>query len=225
MAMKANKEQETGEVLSRGEHFFEKHANLIFYIVLGLIIIAFGVWAYIQYVAKPRTESAYEALYSAEDNFIMGEDSTVLSTTGISDQGVMSVAKDYKSTKAATLAHLYAGVANYDLGKYQEALQELKKYSAKDQLVSPSILRLMGDCCVQLDRFEEAIDYFKKAADKADNPVVSPGCLIKAARVYEHMQKTDKALGLYKEVKDKYYDSPEATSVLADITRIEGSTK
>lgn len=59
----------------------------------------------------------------------------------------------------------------------------------------------MGDCCVQLDRFEEAIDYFKKAADKADNPVVSPGCLIKAARVYEHMQKQIKLLGFIKRLK------------------------
>lgn len=64
----------------------------------------------------------------------MGEDSTVLSTAGISDQGVLSVAKDYKGTKAATLAHLYAGVANYDLGKYQEALQELKNTVLKTSL-------------------------------------------------------------------------------------------
>lgn len=222
MAKKTIKEQETSEILSQGEHFFEKHANLIFYIVLGIIIVAFGVWAYIQYVAKPRTESAYESLYTAEDSFIMQEDSTVLATAGVSDQGVLEVTKKYSGTKAAKLAHLYAGVAYYDLGQYEKAITELKKYNANDKLVSPSVLRLLGDCSVQLDRFEEAIDYFTKAADRANNPVISPGCLIKAARVYEHLQKPSEALKLYKKVKDQYYDAPEATSVLADITRLEG---
>lgn len=222
MANQTNKEFDKNEVLSRGENFFEKHANLIFYIVIGIIIVAFGVWAYIEYVAKPKAEHAYEALYQAEDTFMMNGDSAVLETAGVSDQGVLNVIKKYSGTKAARLAHLYAGISYYDLGKYEEAISELKKYNANDKMVSPSALRLIGDCYVELDRFDEAIEAFTKAARQADNNVVSPGCLMKAARVYEHIEKADKALELYKEVKEKYYDSPEATEVLADIARIEG---
>lgn len=221
MAKKNNKEQEIGDVLSKGERFFEKHSNLIFYIGLGIVIAAFGVWAYIEYVAKPRQQTAYEEIFSAEDSFIRGQDSLVLASGGVSENGVLSVAKKYSGTKAGDLAHLYAGISYYDLGQYENAISELKKYNSKDLMVSASVLRMIGDCYVQLDKLDEAVGYFRNAADKAANEVISPECLIKAARVYESQQEYLKALELYKEVKDKYYTAPEAKTVEADIIRLE----
>lgn len=223
MAKNTHNEHEASEVLSRGEHFFEKNANLIFYIALGVIIVAFGIWAYLKYVQAPRADKAYEAIYSAEENFINRQDSAILVASGLSNESLLDVAKKYKGTKASNLSHVYAGIAYYDMGQYEKALDELKKYKGKDKMVAPSVVRLMGDCSVQLNKLDEAINYFVKAASRADNDVVSPGCLIKAARVYEQQNKVDKALALYREVKDKYYTSPEATQVLADITRLEGA--
>lgn len=219
--MAKKKEQEGSEILSRGEHFFEKYANLLFYIGLGIVILAFGVWAYFEYVAKPRRVAAQEALMTTEHYFIQGDNDLVLLSDGASGQGALNVAKEYSGTKSAELAHLYAGIAYFDQGQYKDALKELKKYSSKDPLVGPSVLRLMGDCCVELNKYDDAVKYFRQAADKADNAVISPSALIKAARVREAQQQYDKAIKLYKEVEEKYYDSPEASSVVADIIRLE----
>lgn len=221
MANQKSKENGAQEALSRGEKFFEKNANLLLWILLGIVIVAFGVWAYVQYVRKPRIERANEALYVAEDQFISGGDSTVLKSEGLTDQGVLAVIDKYSGTKAANLSHLYAGIAYYDMGKYEEALNHLKKFKAKDEMLAPSSIRMMGDCCVQLDKLDEAVKYFEEAASKANNEVISPLCLIKAAHVYETQQKYDKALAAYKTVRDKYYTSSEALQVEADIARVE----
>lgn len=218
---KNNKEQEAGEIISRGEQFFEKHSNLIFYVILGIVIVAFGIWAYVQYIQKPRATKAYEALFHAEEQFIKGEDSTVLITGGITDQGVLEEIKKYSGTKASKLGHLYAGIVSFDLGNYQEALDHLNKYSAKDNMVAPSVIRLKGDCYVQLDKLDQAAKLFEEAAELANNDVISPGCLMKAARVYEHQQKYDKALQAYNTIKEKYYTATEAKSIEADIIRVQ----
>lgn len=221
MAKEKSKETETKEVISRGEKFFERHANLLMWILLGVVIVAFGIWAYVQYVHKPRLERANEALYVAEDQFIAGGDSTVLKTPGITDRGVLAIIDKYSGTKAANLSHLYAGVAYYDLGQFDKALEQLKKFNAKDDMIAPSAVRLMGDCCVQLDKLDEAVKYFEQAAQMANNEVVSPICLIKAGHVYETQKKYDKALAAYQTVRDKYYTAPEATQVEGDIARVQ----
>lgn len=222
MSKEIKKEQDASEIISTGEKFFEKHANLLIYIVLAIVVIAFGIWAYIQYVHKPREEKAAEAIFVAENNFINNGDSTVLKTGGLTDQGVLAEIKEYSGTKAAKLAHLYAGIAYYDLGNYDKAIEELKAYSGSDNMIAPSAVRLLGDCYVQQKKYDEAINCFEKAAKMANNEAVSPGCLLKAAHVYEFQKKYSEALKLYKEIKDKYYRSPESTTIESDILRVEG---
>lgn len=221
--MESKKEKETSaeEVISRGEQFAERYAKPIMYGVLGVIIVAFGVWAYIQYVSKPRAAKASAELFRSEEQFIMGADSTVLKVNGVSEEGVLRIMDEYSGTDAANLSHVYAGIAYYDLGKYQEALDQLKKFDAKDKMVAPSIVRLMGDCLVELDRLDEAVNYFEKAASLANNDVVSPGCLQKAARIYEVQKKYDKAIAAYQQIVDKYYTASEVDQAEADIVRVK----
>ena len=221
MSNEKEKEIDDAEIISRGERFAERYANVVIYCVLGVIVIAFGIWAYIQYVSKPREAKASAELYRSEDRFILGEDSTVLQAKGVSEEGVLRIIKEYSSTDAANISHVYAGIAYYDLGKYEEALVELKKFSAKDQMVAPSVIRLMGDCSVELDRLDDAIKYFEKAASMANNDVVSPGCLIKAARVYEVQKNYAKATAAYQKVVDEYYNSAEVNQAKADIQRLQ----
>ena len=63
------------------------------------------------------------------------------------------------------------------------------------------------------------------AAKAADNPVISPSCLIKAGHVYEELGQYDKALKAYKEIQEKYYTAPESESIEASIIRVEAKLK
>lgn len=224
--MKSNKERENNpeEVISRGEQFAERHYKLILYIVLVIVVVALGIWAYVQYVSKPRAARAAAELFRSEELFINGADSAVLKVDGISEEGVLRIIDQYSGTDAANLSHLYAGIAYYDLKQYQEALSELKKFSAAsgENMIAPSIVRLMGDCSVELEKLDDAVSYFQKAAKMADNEVVSPGCLQKAARVYEKQGKTQKAIDAYQTIIDKYYKATvEVEQAQAEIARLQ----
>lgn len=210
-------EHKAGEMVSKGEHFIEKNSKLILYILLGVVVLGVGIWLYVEKVHKPRVERASASLYQAEEQFMAGADSLALS----GESGFLAIAKEYSGTKAAKLAHAYAGIIYYDEGKYQEAIDELKKFSAKETMVAPSLTRLIGDCYVELQQYQEAVKYFEQAAKDADNAVVSPSCLIKAGRVYEELGQNDKALAVYQQIKDKYYTSAEASSIDASIIRVQ----
>ena len=66
------------------------------------------------------------------------------------------------------------------------------------------------------------IDMLLKAAKAASNDAISPVCLFQAAQVYEAEGENEKAVELYKEIKEKYFRSP----VSADMDKyIERATK
>ena len=57
------------------------------------------------------------------------------------------------------------------------------------------------------------------AAKAADNEVVSPVYLKKAGLAYENLKEYDKAVQAYKSIKEKYYNSMEASDIDKYITR------
>ena len=84
---------------------------------------------------------------------------------------------------------------------------------------------MIGDCYVQLGKLEEAVKAYESAAKQASSEAISPSCLIKAGHVYEKLGKADKAIAAYKEVKEKYYNTPEAQTVEADLMRAQAQGK
>ena len=213
------------EIVSRSEQFIEKYSKTIIWCVLGVIVLGVGIWLYIDKVVKPRSDKAAEHLYAAEEQFMAGADSAALNAPAAGAMGLLEIADKYSSTDAGKLAHAYAGIIYYDEGKYEEAIRELKEFKAKEKMVAPSITRLIGDCYVELGKYDEAAKYFMDAAKAADNPVISPSCLIKAGHVYEELGQYDKALKAYKEIQEKYYTAPESESIEASIIRVEAKLK
>ena len=209
----------------KGELFFERHGKKIIIAVAAVVIVALGIFAYHRFVQVPKAEKATAQMFVAEDSFIAGQDSLALKGQGAGAPGFEAIAKNFSGTDAANLAHAYSGICLYDQGKYQEALAELKKFSADETVVAPSVQRMIGDCLVQLGKLEEAVKSYEAAAKAASSDAISPSCLIKAGHVYEKLGKYDKAIALYNEVKTKYYTTPEAESVEADLLRAQAQGK
>lgn len=212
------------EKILQGEDFFERHGKKLL-IALGVVILlALGAFAYYKFVHEPKGIKAANQLYVAEAQFIAGQDSLALKGAGAASPGFEAIAKNYSGTDAGKLAHAYSGICLYDMGKYQEALAELQKFSSDDQLVAPSIQRMMGDCYVQLGKYEDAVKAYESAAKLADSEAISPSCLIKAGHVYEKLGKYDKAIAAYQQVKDKYYtNTADAERVEADLIRAQAA--
>ena len=123
------------------------------------------------------------------------------------------------------MAKAYAGICYFKLGENEKALDKLKSFDSKDNMVSPAIVGLIGDCYVNMGQIEEGITYFKKAANAANNEVISPVYLKKAGIAYENLKKYPEALQVYQEIKDKYFNSFEASDIDKYIYRAQELNK
>lgn len=220
-------EQETlvDEVMVQSERWVERNYKKLIAVVVGVTALVLGGYAYYKLVHQPKGERASAEMYTAEERFMNEQDSLALAGEGITGKGFEAIKSEYSGTEAANLAQVYSGIALYDAGRYEEALKSLKEFSSKESYVAPSVQRLIGDCYAQLGKLEDAVTAYEQAAKTADNDAISPSCLVKAGHVYEKLGKADKALEAYELVKTKYYTSPEAQSIEADILRAQAAKK
>jgi tetratricopeptide (TPR) repeat protein len=124
-------------------------------------------------------------------------------------------------TESGKLANYYAGRALMDQGKYEDALDYLKDFSTKSEIVGPETYGLIGDCYSQLKQYDDAASYYEKAIDKSDNEFTAPMYLKKAGAVYEELGQPDKALKAYKTIKEKYKTSAQGGDIDKYIARAE----
>lgn len=68
-------------------------------------------------------------------------------------KGFLKVADEFSGTAAGNLANAYAGICYAQLGKYEDAVKYLDKFSAKDQLVSPAIWELSVTVMLKWDNW------------------------------------------------------------------------
>jgi tetratricopeptide (TPR) repeat protein len=97
----------------------------------------------------------------------------------------------------------------------------LEKYDgADDQMVSPAALGALGNVYAHLEQLDKAVSTLVKAAEKADNNSLSPTFLIQAGQILESQGKKAEALKLYKQVKEKYFDSMQYQTIDEYIERV-----
>lgn len=230
MANKENKNtgkelENVGELVSRSEQFIEKNQKNIIYGVLAIIVIAVAVLGYKHGYAMPREKKAQVALFKGEQYFAKDSLALALNGNGADYIGFEGVIDQYGNTKAGNLAKAYAGICYYRMGDAKKALDLLKSFSPKDQMISPAITGLIGDCYVSLGDVKEGINYFKKAAKEADNNVISPEYLKKAGRAYESLGQYKDAVEMYTTIKTKYYTSQDAADIEKYIVRASSMNK
>ncbi len=196
------------EAVTKTEAFFEKYQKQILYGICAIVVIAAAWIGYVQFLHNPKIQKSNEALAKCENYFNADNYDKALNGDGQGCIGFLQVAKEYGSTKAGNLAHLYAGICYAQTEKWEEAKDELEKFSTKDDaIISPASLGLLGNVYANLGQNDKAIEYFLKAAKKADNNSLSPNYLIQAGQLYEAQGKPQKALDCYREVKTKYLNS------------------
>ena len=195
--------------LSSSEQFIERHQKPILTCVLAVVIVVSAILGVRHFYVLPRESKAQAEMFKGEFYFEQDSFRLALQGNGADFIGFQAIANQYGSTKAGNLANAYAGICLYNMEQYEEAVSYLKKFSTDEPFVSPAIIGTIGDCYVNMDDFEKAVGYFEKAADKADNDMLSPVYLKKAAVVYEKMGDKAKALKMYRKIQDNY-SNPEA---------------
>ena len=206
--------------LSKSEAFIEKHLKLILAILAVVVIVVSGIFLYRHYKAN-QTAEANEAIAASQTAFGMEQYEQALNGDGVNEKGFLKIIDEYSGTSTANLAKAYAGLCYVNLDKLDEAIKMLEAFDPQDdQIISPTAIAALGNCYVKKGENEKGAEILVKAAKKASNDAVSPVFLLQAGEVYEELGKTDKALELYQEIKDKYFRSPLYTEIDKYIERV-----
>ena len=203
------------ESLNIREAFFLKNKKIILGAVAAIIVVIAGIFVYNTQISSPREDKASTMLGKGQTYFNNEMFDQALNGDGAGYIGFAKIASEYGSTDAGNLANLYAGLCYANLGKWAEAEKSLDAFSSKgDQMISPAAEAALGDAYAHLNKLDDAVNAFKKAASMADskadddtNNSLSPVFLIKAGEILESQNKKADALSIYQDVKKKYVNS------------------
>ena len=205
------------ETVSKTDQFYNEHKKTIWTVTAVLAVIALAIFAYVKLIYQPKCVEAQQQAYPAEQNFAAGEYELALNGDG-NVLGLADVIAEY-GAKAGKAVFMEAGVCALRTGQFEQALQYLKKYNAKDPILAARALACQGDAYASLGRNAEAVSAYLKAAGKADN-IFAAGYLLKAGIISEAEGNNDKAMECYKTIKEKYADSPEGYDIDKYISRL-----
>ena len=226
--MASKKEQEVkGEerlenvesALSKTELWIEEHQKLIYGIIAAVIVIAGAIWG-IKALNDKKDRTASSEIFTAQKYFEREDYEAALNGDG-NYLGFTEVYDNYSGTKTGKLAAYYAGISYMKLGNYEEAINYLKKFNGNDDILAPMALGAIGDCYMELENTNEAVAYYMKAANKANNEFTGPMFLTKAGMTYEILGDYANALKCYKALKADYPLSNEAFEIGKSIAKME----
>jgi tetratricopeptide (TPR) repeat protein len=206
------------EALSKSEQFIERNQNILIGVVLVIVLIVGGYIAYSRFVLEPREQEARAEMFWAERYF--EQDSLRLALEGGGGNlGFLDIISDYRMTQSANLARYYAGVSFLNLGEYEAAIEHLRKFRKRDQMLGAMAYGAIGDAYVQLGDMNRAVRNYRRAADHQPNQLTTPAFLQKLGMTYELMGRYNDAVEAYTTIQNEYPNTTEGRNIERYIAR------
>ena len=203
------------DVVERARGFWAKYNKPISYIG-SVIVILFAGWMIYKYMFKvPKQEKADKVVFVTQkyfSEFSTATDSAkiLLATKVLNgdgrNPGALRIINEYSGTPAANLCEYYAGTCYLQLGQYAKSIRYLKDFDANgaDQIKSRA-LGMMGDASAELNKNDDALDYYQKAANVNEKDTyTSSEFLFRAALFAQSIGKQKEAIDLFKKLKTEY---------------------
>jgi len=200
------------EAYSKTEQYIEdnkKSLTIILGTIVALVAIYVG-WKY-WYVAGQEKEAQKE-LFTAETYFDKDSLNKAISGDGAAI-GFEGITDQYGVTPSGNLAEYYLGISYMKKGDFEKAIKHLKEFDSNDQMVGPIAIGDIGDCYIELNKVEEGISYYLKAAKKNENKFTTPIFLKKAGMAYESLNNYKDAVKVYQRIKTDYESSNEGKEI------------
>lgn len=203
------------EAVSKTEAFFEKNGKAVVAVLVVLVLLVAGGYAYKNFVLDRNVAAAEELIVEAQERFAGETPDYALALNGDeAGAGFLDVVEQYGSTPAGNLAKHYAGVCYLHLGDLDLAAEYLAKYKAVKGLagavVNAQNIGLRGDIAVEQGNYEEAVKLYKKAVAASDNNFTAPLYLYKQGLALVALGNQAEAKACFQTIVDDYKSSFEA---------------
>lgn len=200
------------DVFTKAEDFFEKNKKAISYGVSALLLIIIAGVYINNFYLPGREQEAQSQIFKAQQYFEMDSFRLALEGDGNYD-GFLDIIDDYSWTKASNLSKYYAGICYLRMDDYDNAITHLKKFSTSEPVIGAMGLGALGDAYSEKGDMDEAISYYKKAASKGNNNLLSPYYLFKAGLALKTKGNKEDALELFNKIKSEYPESTEGREI------------
>lgn len=209
------------EVVDRAKDFWTRYSRPLMVVSTVIILGAAGYFGYKYLVQEPNEKKSVEAVFKAEEYYRMDSLNLALNGDGV-NSGFLKVIDKYGGTKAGNLAHFYAGDIYLKLGDYANAVKHLEDFDTDSKMIQARSYKLTADAYAGLNKNEDALKLYKKAAYHFDEDNVNSPDYLFLAAYYAHkvMNNSKEAIELYKDLKQKYPQSQqgfEADKYLAQL--------
>lgn len=202
------------------QNIWDRYGKQASYVLLAIIVIVAGFFAYRNLVSEPNEKKATEAMFRAEEYYRLDSARLALNGDAI-NAGFLKIIARYSGTKAADLASFYAGSCYLKLGDFNNAVKYLKDFSTSVRQLQERDYGLLGDAYSELNRKEEAAEQYKKAGTYFEkDELLSPEYLFRSGYLYESMGKTQDAIAMYRLIKDKYPTSQRGADIDKYLARL-----
>ncbi len=214
------------DVIERARGFWEKFSKPIIYIG-GAIIVLAAAWLIYKYMVKlPKENKANEVVYVTQKYFSgfsnVAEDSLkrsmaekCLNGDG-ANPGALKIISKYSGTDAANLCEYYAGACYLHLKQFDKSIKYLKNFNTGATQIKSRAYGMIGDAYAELNKKDDALDYYKKAADvNKKDEYTTTEFLFRAGLYAESVGKNKDAIELYNRIKNDF----PLTDKAADIDR------
>jgi TolA-binding protein len=208
------------QVILKAQDFWSRNAKKITTIASLVILIAGGWYVYAKFIKEPQEKKASEAMTRAESYY--GKDSLDLALNGDgANAGFLKIIKNYSGTKAANLAHYYAGSIYLRKDDFNNAVKYLKEFSTSSTLIQSMAWKMLGDAYMSLGKKSEGVEYYLKAGKHNEkDEYTSSECLFLAGLAYETIGKSKEAGEVYLTIKEKYPKSEKGAQVDKYLARV-----
>ena len=202
--------------------FFQDNQKSVGFIIGGIVVLILLYIGYQKFYLAPRAEQAADNMYVAEEYALIDSLQQKAIDGDGSFIGFKEIADEYSNTPSANIANAYLGSLYLRQQNFQEAIKYLKKYSETgSEILDPLVIGLIGDAYSESHDYNNAAEYYEKAAKKSSNSYTTPLFLKKLGLVYEQLNENKKAEEAYSKIKTEYPQSAEATTIDGPLARAQ----
>ena len=218
--------QEKENFVTKTLSFFNKYQNIIYGVIIGILVIILAILAFNRFYLQKKNNEASAQIVQPIHWYLQGDTASLKKALeGDSENdGFLDIASGYKITKTANTANYYAGLTYLKLGQKEDAMEYLKKFKKKEDVLWYACQATIGDLYDEQDDEAKAISYYEKAA-KGKDPYFTPIALFKLGQMYERKGDWKKALSAYETIEKDFYAEYNKMSIAQYAERAKSNVK
>lgn len=221
---KIEQTQEKENFVTKILAFFNKYQNIIYGVIIGVLVIVLAILAFNRFYVQKKNAEAAAQIQQPIHWLTQGDTASLkkaLEGDGEND-GFLDIASGYKLSKTSNTANYYAGLTYLKLGQKDEAMEYLKKFKKKEDILWYACQATIGDLYDEQGDETNAISYYEKAV-KGKDPFFTPIALFKLGQMYERKGDWKKALDAYETIEKDFYTEYNKMSVAQYVERAKAN--